>query len=180
MGRQISQTPAAIGKLAPMSSDDYTGREMISAASGSPGGTYDIELFERLIRVQARGVWDGDAAADFIRAFKEAAAALGPGEWGVFFDLRGWELAVPQALEYLEELGEWTAPQGSGDHVFLLDGGSVQEAVISRLLSVSSHTARFFTNPGECREWIEEEFPGIDGGAVIQPLESGGRRKTGQ
>jgi hypothetical protein len=146
---------------------------MNSEASGDTGGYFDIEVFDRLVRVRAGGEWGASITSEFIKEFKEEVTALGSGDWGVYFDLRGWEFADPQAREYLEELGEWTAPQGSGDHIFLLNGDSIQEALISRILSVSSHESRFFTDARECRKWLDASIAGhTDYDVVLEPLEA--------
>ena len=120
-------------------------------------GSYDIEIFERLIRVRAHGGWNEAAAWRFNDEYKAAVSSLSSGPWAVYFDLRGWGLAIPDAVPYLEDLANWTAPQGPGTHVFLFNGMEIQEVLISRILSLASHDSFFFSNQDECRTWIDRK-----------------------
>ncbi len=133
-------------------------------------GIYDISTFGSLIRIRACGGWNEPTAKQFAEDYKNAVSALPADNWTAFFDLRKWGLAIPEALPFLNELGSWPAPQGTGTHVFLFNNMMIQERIIASILNVTNHDSFFFTRISEAADWISQNAP--DAGDPLVILET--------
>ena len=118
-------------------------------------GIYDMKVFGGMLRIRAAGGWNEPTARRFNEEYRKSVGSLGI-PWGVYFDLRQWGLAVPDAMPMLNSLGSWNAPQGKGAHMFLFNGMNIQESTIAGVLKVASHDSYFFTTAHEAEEWLRQ------------------------
>ena len=133
-------------------------------------GIYDMKAFGSMLRVRAAGGWNEHTAQHFNVDYRANISSLGI-PWGVYFDLRQWGLAVPDAVPTLNELAIWDAPQGKGAHMFLFNGMSIQESMIAGIMKMASHDSYFFSTVHEAEEWLRQrDYCVGDMKEIVEPI----------
>ncbi|MGF1742766.1 hypothetical protein L4C34_17145 [Vibrio profundum] len=121
-------------------------------------GAYLLEVRGRMIIVTAEASWNEECTRVFSSELKAIVETFSGERWGMFMDLRQWELMTPECWTLINELREWFFERDYSVEAILTKRVTQSGIVDKERVTTSLLKIKAFTDYDAALSWICDEL----------------------